>query len=413
MHFSRKKLPLGRYIYSFSSIIEKSSLSDPNRLMKHIFRVFLCYSFLFLGSKSFVSAQNTIDASLEQLLAQYDAVGLSVIVVKKGKPVYSNAFGLKNIERQEKLSVDDVFRIASISKSFSATAVMQLVEAGKLKLEDRVSDLIGFQVQNPKYPEKPITLRMLLSHTSSLNDTQGYFTLDVVDPAKNDSVSKCYNAYPPGGDYQYCNLNFNMIGTIIERVSGERFDQYIRKHILQPMGLYGGFNLDSLDRSRFATLYEFNRETKERTPTPAAYTKNSKAWEGYQLGRSTPLFSPTGGMKISAKDLAAYMTMHMNFGKYRNQRIISKKSSRLMQTPVENARGYGLALWTSDKLIRGQEVKGHTGSAYGLYSMMIFDPRKKWGIVAITNGCNPVYRDGYVEFLSKTVNQLYQEIIEH
>jgi CubicO group peptidase (beta-lactamase class C family) len=375
---------------------------------------FLLFLFVFVaGCPHLNIAQHSTDQSLENLRKKYEAVGLAVAVVKKGKPVYAKALGLRDVERGELLTMHDMFRIASISKSFSATSVMQLVEVGRLNLSDPVSELIGFKVENPSFPDTPITLQMLLSHTSSLNDTQGYFTLDVIDPATNDSVALCYNSYRPGTDYQYCNLNFNMIGTIIERVSGERFDQYIHKHIIQPLGLSGGFNLDSLDRSRFVTLYEFDKEDRSLKPSPAAYLKSSKAWGNYQLGRSTPLFSPTGGLKISAADLASYMTMHMYLGRYRGKRIISKKSARRMQTPVPNAKGYGLALWTTDRLIPGVEVKGHTGSAYGLYSMMIFNKREKWGMVAITNGCNPVHSNGYVEILASAVNELYADWIRN
>src|SRR5690606_30777814 len=118
-----------------------------------------------------------------------------------------------------------------------ATSIMQLVEAGKLSLEDDFSDLVGFKIRNPKYPETVITLRMVLSHTSSINDSQGYFNFDSINPEKGGSWAKCYNNYEPGKGYQYCNLNFNMVGAVIEKKSGERFDQYVKKHILDPLGL--------------------------------------------------------------------------------------------------------------------------------------------------------------------------------
>ena len=357
-------------------------------------------------------AQQTVDRSLQSLMEKYEAVGLGVVVVKKGEIAYSAAFGKKNLETGEALDQQSLFRIASISKSFSATAVMQLTEAGKLRLDDDVSELIGFRVRNPAYPEDRITLKMLLSHTSGLNDSQGYFTLDVIDPARNDSVYKCYNSYRPGAGYQYCNLNFNIVGTIIERVSGERFDRYIRHHILEPMGLYGGYCVDSLDKTRFATLYEYDRAAGKMNPSPAAYHPRSEEIRSYVMGRSAPVFSPTGGMKITAPDLARYMTMHMNMGKYKRRRIISAKSARLMQTPVEHTGGYGLALLTSGKLIDGLELKGHTGSAYGLYSMMFFDPKRKFGIVAITNGCNVPGTSDFNELLSSVVKTLYEAVVE-
>ena len=132
------------------------------------------------------------------------------------------------------------------------------------------------------------------------------------------------------------------------------------------------------------------------------------------MGYSTPIFSPTGGMKISATDLAKYMTMHACYGRYKGVRIISKKSAKTMQTPVSGGEGgYGLAIMTANNtIIPGEVMKGHTGSAYGLYSMMFFHPKKKFGIVAITNGCDVVYDTGFNPALKAVENVLYEEMIK-
>jgi CubicO group peptidase (beta-lactamase class C family) len=325
--------------------------------------------------------------------------------------VYTDALGWKE-DGKVALQTTDLFRIASISKSFSATSIMQLVEKKKLSLDDDVSELIGFTVRNPKFPKTVITLRMLLSHTSSLNDSEGYFTLDAINPAKNPNSEKVYNAYEPGKGYQYCNLNFNMVGTIIEKYSGERFDYYVKNHILDPLGLYGGYNVNELDASRFATLYNYSRDSAKFIPSPAAYASRKTELETYQMGYSTPIFSPTGGMKISAPDLAKYMIMHMNYGKGEKAKIISKKSAQKMQTPLSADENYGLALWKTDKLISGVELIGHTGSAYGLYSAMFFDPDKKYGFVVITNGSDPAEEEGYIRVIRQAANILYEEWIK-
>lgn len=351
------------------------------------------------------------EAEIKEIMKELDVVGLSVAVVKKGKIIYNHSFGLKDIAANTPLTNDDIFRIASISKSFSATSIMQLVEAGKLSLDDDFSKLVGFTVRNPKFPQTVITLRMVMSHTASLNDSQGYFTLDVIDPARSDNYAKCYNDYEPGTRYQYCNLDYNMTGTVIERVSGERFDNYVRNHVLKPLKLYGGYCVDSLDATRFATIYEYD-STKKPVPSPGAYNPRSEEIRNYVMGYSTPVFSPTGGMKISAADLARYMIMHMKHGKYKGARILSKKSSRIMQTTVAEKEGYALALMHTDKLIPGKKLTGHTGSAYGLYSAMFFDAKGKFGIVVITNGCNPAYQDGYNLVIKRTMNSLYESFIK-
>ena len=344
-------------------------------------------------------------------MQQHHVMGLSVAVVKKNKIIYTHSFGLKDVAANTPLTNDCLFRIASISKSFSATSIMQLVERKKLSLDDDISDLIGFKVRNPKYPDAAITIRLVLSHQSSINDSQGYFTLDAINPSKNPDWAKCYNDYAPGAGYMYCNLNYNMIGAIIEKLSGERFDQYVKHHILDPLDLYGGYCVDSLDSSRFATLYEYNTDSTAFLPAPAAYAPRREEIANYVLGYSTPVFSPTGGMKITATDLAKYMIMHMKQGRYNGKKIISKKSARLMQSKIAEQEGYGFAIMTSDKIIEGKTIKGHTGSAYGLFSAMFFHPKEKFGLVIITNGCDPAYADGFNIVIRKAVNCLYDSFI--
>ena len=372
-------------------------------------RAFLPLAFFCIVFSCFSQRQRA-ERRIDSVMQRYDMPGLSVAVVKKGRIIYAHSFGVKNKETGQRLANNDIFRIASISKSFSATSIMQLAEAKKLSLDDDVSKPIGFTVRNPNFPDKVITVRMLLSHTSGINDSQGYFTLDVINPAKNPDAARCYNNYAPGQDYQYCNLNFNLAGTIVERVSGQRFDYYIKTHILDPLGLYGGFNVSALDSNRFVTLYEYDSATNKLNADPEAYNPRAGQISNYVMGYSTPVFSPAGGMKISATDLAKYMTMHLYKGRYKRIRIISRKSAVIMQTPVSH--DYGLAIETTNKLIPGITLKGHTGSAYGLSSMMYFQPRKKFGIVAITNGSN-VINDSDVNMPLKAIlNILYEEMIE-
>ncbi|MES2276400.1 MAG: serine hydrolase domain-containing protein [Bacteroidota bacterium] len=378
----------------------------------NILKYFLSIFFIALVPAYSFSQAAKAESDIEVIMKQYEAVGLSVAVVKKGAIIYTHSFGLKDVESNTPLTDKDIFRIASISKSFSATSIMQLMAAGKLSIDEDFSKLVGFKVRNPKYPETVITIKMVMSHTSSVNDSQGYFNLDVINPDKNPNWAKCYNDYEPGTGYQYCNLNFNMVGAVIEKLSGQRFDLYVKQHILDPLGLYAGYCVDSLDKSRFTTLYEYDAKTKKFSPSPAAYTPRSEDIKNYTLGYSTPVFSPTGGMKISATDLAKYMCMHMSRGKYKGTRIISKSSANLMQTVVAEKDGYGLAIMTKTDLIPGKVMKGHTGSAYGLYSAMFFQPDKKFGIVVITNGCNVGEYNSVNPFLKSAINSLYDNLIK-
>jgi len=355
---------------------------------------------------------------MNEIIKAQNAVGLSVAVVKNNKLVYAEGFGYKNLSDSTLITSDDLFRIASVSKSFTAVAIMQLYEQGAFDLDEDISDAFGMVVRNPNYPEIPITYRMLLSHRSSLNDNAGYFSFDVIDSQTNKEYARAYNDYAPGTEYEYCNLGFNILGALVEVHSGERFDHYMENHIIKPLHLKGGFNVDQLNREQFVTLYAFRRG--EPFASPEAYSSRAAQLENYTLGRDAIIFSPAGGMKIAPKDLATYMLVHINSGTYNGVQILQPQSAVLMQIPYNlqpspyksqtepaeidpntlsptrsgllDGDYYGLALATTDKLIEGEILTGHTGSSYGLYSAMFFNPEKRYGIIMMTNGY-PTQRD--------------------
>ena len=347
------------------------------------------------------------DEAINNVLEKYDYVGLAVAVVNDNKIVYSNEFGLKNIETQEKINKNDLFRIASISKTFTASAIMQLYEQGKFSLDDDISDALGYDVRNPNFPDAKITYKMLLSHTSSLSDAEGYFDFDILKPEINPNHANAYWNYAPGDKYNYCNLGFNLLGALIEIHSGLRYDIYIRQNILLPLGITdAGFNIDSLDNSKFVSIYE--RQDSIWVESKDAYKSRANEMENYTLGKNAVLFSPTGGMKISATDLAKWMLCRMNYGTLNDKKIISEESSKQMLIPVEPANGessYGLGIMVSKDMVVGDTLFGHTGGAYGLSSAMFFNPDKKFGVVMITNGSSSKNNEGRI--LSPVVTAMY------
>ena len=343
------------------------------------------------------SAEKRTNQAIQQVMNDYQAVGISAVVVKDGQIVYENAFGYANLDSQVPLTTNHFMRIASISKSFTATSLMQLVEKGIISLDDDVSELIGFQIRNPHHPEVPITLRMVLSHTASFRDPENYSTLDHLNPAVNGDCSATYYDYVPGTGYNYSNLGLNLAGTILEKVSGVRFDRYVKDSVITPLGLYGGHNVDELDSTTCASIYRYDDGQYVES---AAYGSVAHRLDDYIMGYSAPMFSPTGGVKISAHDLAVYMMMHMNYGELNGVRIISEESAKTMQTPVWIKQTddyyedqYGLCLMEFVDFLDdpqyntpGHYPVGHTGDAYGLRSLMLWSPADGWGIVAMTNG---------------------------
>ena len=378
--------------------------------------VILLIAVLLIGSNRLFNRQGPAlaDKALESLMEDYGNVGIAAAVVKDGEIIYTGAVGHKDLETQEPLKADDLFRIASISKSFTATSLMQLIEEGVLSLDDDVSDLIGFPVRNPNYPDIPITLRMILSHTSSMSDRNGYYELSHIDPSVNGECRASYNDYAPGTNYEYCNLGYNLAGSILERITNTRFDVAVRNRVIRPLGLYAGHNVDSLDNERFVSLYTCKDGVFTKS---AAYTSTADQMDDYRMGYSAPIFSPTGGIKISAIDLARYMTMHLQGGVYKNTRILSEESEMMMRSaiwtyPNMGGNAYGLALENFHHVIPGKTLIGHAGNAYGLYSIMMFCPEENWGIVAITNGCTMYNEDSGDFFTDEAVRRLYDSLLK-
>ncbi len=363
------------------------------------------------------SKQQQFNEEVAAIMERNNNVGLALVAVNNGQVVLNERYGVKDIETQEPIAKDDIFRIASISKSFTATAIMQLVEQGKLDLQQDVSELVGFQVRNPKFPEKVITVEMLLSHTSSMNDANGYFTLNAINPDSSATWQTAWNAYEPGTGYEYCNLGFNTLGTILERISGERFDKYIVNHILNPVGVYGGYEVLSLDTTKFVKIYTWDEENGKFIHKPAAYATRAEEIENYVFGVSTPIFSPTGGLKISPEDLAKVMQMHMNLGTTpEGTQIISKESAEAMQSIVapktDEGDAYGYAIRTSNQLLDGHTMIGHTGSAYGVYTSMFWDKDRNFGFIVMTNGCNRREDNNFMSIHRESAAAMHKYFVE-
>lgn len=354
-------------------------------------------------AKKVITPEEEIAAQLRQYMDTCRTAGMSVVLVKGDKVVYQAALGYRDLATKDTLELTDIFRIASISKSFSAVSTLQLQAAGKLSLDDDVNKYLPFSLRNPRYPDIPITIKQMLSHTTSMNDYGGaswYHDDRYVNPARTtaDTIAKVFFDYAPGWGFKYSNRGLNLMGMVIEKASGERFDNYVRQHILLPMGITNaGFNLDSLDKSSFTRLYTYNKKADSLKLAAGYIPSNEKklADGTYRPVLDACDWSPTGGMKISAPDLAKWMmTIRDNGVAPNGVRILSEADAIKMKTPVtppdksRNWQYYCLNLIWQTNILEGRTLIGHTGSAQGLKSFMYFDKDSDWGIVGICSSDN-------------------------
>ena len=359
--------------------------------------------------------QKKVEIEIDSIMRKLEVVGLSVVVVDKSEIVYKKSFGFKSLSADKNVALknDDLFRIASVSKTFVATSIFQLIERGLLNLDDDVNPFLKFKLQHPKFKDIPITVKMLLSHRSSINDSQRYYSFDMIDPKKNKKYYLCYNDYAPGSDYQYCNYNYNILAAVIEGITGTRFDDYVEKNILDPLGLKASYNVNRLDSNLFVPSYRYNDEYKSYMPVADVFKPYTWHLSGkkYKSGIYTPLFSPTGGLKITAKGLAKYMIMHINGGILGKKQIISPKSEMLMRSGLIQKANYAFSFRKYTSLLPGHTMYGQTGGSLGVLSAMIFDPEERFGFVVITNGCKSVSIDGYEDLHKSVIRCLYKNII--
>ena len=341
---------------------------------------------LLLAASCSGNRNAVLNGRLAAIAEDYDAVGMSVAAVKGDRIIYLEDFGVKNLESGEAVDRNTLYRIASISKSFAGTAMMQLVDRGLITLDTDVSTVAPFTIRNPKYPDTPITLEMLMSHTSSIDDFGGYTSMDFIDPDTNPDWKTCYLDCKPGTEYHYSEFNFGIVAALLETLTGERFDEYVKTHIFDALRIAGGYIPDSLDASTFASLYNVTDSAK--VERPEAYASRKSVLDSYRIGRDAPGVCPSSAIKITAEGLATYMLMHMNRGysPTAKLRILSEESALSMQTSHTGEEGYGLGLGRTAEFIPGVETVGHTGGAYGLRSVMCFDRSGEWGVVMICSG---------------------------
>jgi len=361
--------------------------------------------------------KSSFEQEISDIMKAYQAVGVSVVVVKDNKICYSQTFGYNpdynDSTLRKPIPDNGIYYIASVSKTFIGTAIMQLVEKKKLKLDDDVNQYLPFRVCNPHYPDVPITVRMLLCHRSTINDKQYGWNLDQINPEKNDKWQKCYNNEMPGKVFSYCNLNYSLLGAIIENVTQMRFDEYIDRYITSPLGLEASYNLTKIDSTRLVRSYMYDKRKKQFKPSGSVYNYQyvRNVLSDYHTGESAARLSPAGGMKISAAGLAKWMMLHMNYGHLDGKRIISKKSELAMWEPQGADRNYGLGFSHYDKVIRGVRLYGMTGGAHGIHSLFFFNPEEKYGFVVICNGCTSKAANGR-QMNYEIVRALYKHFIK-
>lgn len=318
--------------------------------------------------------------------------GATVAVVRDGRLLFAKGYGYADLAKQQPVQPDrTMFRIGSISKLFVWTAVMQLVQQGKLDLDADVNTYLK-EFKVPDTYAQPITLKHLMTHSAGFEDQVIGLFAKSADRVR--SLGEILaeelpgRVRPPGEVSSYSNHGTGLAAYIVEQVSGQEFNDYVEEHILGPLGM---------------------SHTTFRQPLPAGLAPDmSKGynWEGGKLNEKefeyVPL-APVGAAASTATDIARFMLAHLQLGAFNDTTILDSATTRLMHSeafrhaPGVNPMAYGFFTLSRN----GQWVIGHGGDTFWFHSLMVILPDTGTGLFVSFNsaGGGGVYAKVFEEFM--------------
>jgi CubicO group peptidase (beta-lactamase class C family) len=289
-----------------------------------------------------------LDGFMPNAIRQADVAGAVVAVVKDGAVLVERGYGFADVEKQRPMDPErTLVRPGSVSKLFTWTAVMQLVEQGKLDLDADVNQYLDFKI--PAFNGKPVTLRNTMTHTAGFEETLKHLILEEgADMPTFDVLLKEYvppRIYAPGTTPAYSNYATAVAGYIVQRVSGEPFDVYIARHIYAPLGM---------------------KNSTFQQPLPADWKPNMS--KGYQYASKRPHKfelvgpAPAGSVSTTAADMAKFMIAHLQNGRLGDAQILRFETAQMMHTTVHRilprVDSMALGFYTANR-------NGHRGIAHG------------------------------------------------
>lgn len=340
-----------------------------------------------------------VDGVMAQQIATREIAGAVVTVVANGKVLFSHGYGYADIDRN--IPVDGqrtLFRPGSVSKLFTWTALMQQVELGKVSLDDPIDKYLDFTIP-ANGRTHPILVRHLLDHTPGFEDLGGITAESVSDLIPLDTFLKNPKNIParvrePGVETSYSNYGSAIAGYIVQRVSGEKFADYIDKHIFGPLGMTSATFREPLTGDRAANM-----------------ATGYKLVDGKLVAKPYELYSnimPAGSVSATGPDLARFMLAHLGDGRLGNVRILKPETMRLMRTSLTRnapslqplAHGYMVLREQGPRLI------GHGGNTADFHSYMVLAPEANFAFFVSTTGGQGSY-GGRTELMNAIIGRVF------
>ena len=328
-----------------------------------------------------------LDSAITYFQNSQSLPGIATLIIKDNKIIWSKNYGYRNLQLQLPVEDSTFFIIASISKTILATAVMQLWENGIIELEGDINDYLpnGFKVTNPYYPNNKITIKMLMTHTSSLQDNYDIiyynwtcgdspisldtFLINYFTPVGSDYSKNNFYNYPPGKYWNYSNTGSCLLALIVENLSGKSYDEYIKDSIFTPLSMnHSSYFLSGLDTTKIAVPYMY------QPPIPTCHI-GAPYW-------------PVSQLRTNKLEFANFVSAYLNGGIFKNNQILKSSTIEMMlkdQTGLYSPGGMKQGLiWYTD-ISTFNNVWGHAGGYFGASTMMFCNLQEKWGVLFFIN----------------------------
>jgi CubicO group peptidase (beta-lactamase class C family) len=350
----------------------------------------------------FIAQVSLLDLWIQEEMEYRNLPGLAIAVIHDQDLVWSKGFGSADLGKKTPMTPQTLFRIASITKTFTSTAILQLRDRGKLQLDDPVSKYLPWFTYKNRFPEGPaVTIRQLLTHTSGLprESAMPYWT-EPRFPTHEEMVALLHSQesiFEPDTKWKYSNLGMAILGEVVAAVSGQSYDEFITKSILQPLNMtnstvYPDKNL----LSRYATPYGRRMADGTRKVSPVIDTK---------------AITPAAGISSTVEDLGKFASLHMLDGRNIAGQILKGSTLREMhrvQWLLPNWRG-GYGLGFSVRKLDDRVVYGHGGWVGGNKSQISISPKEKVAVIVAINaddGLPAFFADRAMSMLAPVIARL-------
>ena len=329
------------------------------------------------------------DAEVTRIVKDQALIGANVIVIRDGKVIYSRSEGVANQKTGTPMTADHILRLGANSRIFPAIATLQLVEQNLISLNADASDYLGFRLRNPRYPDLPITVKMLLTNTSTIDDTAEFTSISYINPDRNPDYAKAYRPTgKPGVAFFSSGRNASLLAAIVEKVSGMRFDEYLKANLFDPMGMDSAcYDVTGINKDRFIGGYNWS-EAENRYLVNISNVYKKLDLSNYVLGESSIVLTGLPGLGMSTNDFAKVVAALLNGGvcPFNQVRILSAESVQEMLRLRVNKKRSGMFIGSNSTDVEGYTVYVGTGVTYGLSSVYAFNLTDNIAVIGTCTG---------------------------